>query len=176
MFTCGCTITDSNSPNVPISIAQLIQSVFNSMQTYTMAYTSGVIKQHKLKKKTANGKSRIRYSLPCRTATITTASPHMRGIYFILSENKKKLLYIGKDEDVAKRLADHLIVHSKSKQSQMKNISNYLINQKRTQVQYCAIEVDKAVNCTIIEALLIDYCMNNKTNNPKLDKLFNKRK
>lgn len=100
----------------------------------------------------------------------------MNGVYFLLSENKKKLLYIGKSKDVKKRLAEHLLDCAKNTNSKMGEISEYLKHKNTKKINYCAIKVDSEENASILETLLIWYCLNRKNNDERFDQMFNVRR
>ena len=125
--------------------------------------------------KTESGRIKVRNSLNASKVEIENF-PFDIGIYFILSEDKSKLLYIGQALDVKSRLKAHLIKKAESVSSEMFKINEYLINNKSKIICYYAIETT-ADNNAAIEGALIDYAIKQKNNGDKrFTDLFNERK
>lgn len=125
--------------------------------------------------KTESGRIKVHNSLNASKVEIENISFDI-GIYFILSEDKSKLLYIGKALDVKSRLKAHLIKKAESVSSEMFKINEYLINNKSKIICYYAIETT-ADNNAAIEGILIDYAIKQKNNGDiRFTDLFNERK
>lgn len=100
------------------------------------------------------------------------------GIYFIISYEQDKLLYIGKSKDLKSRLRQHLIKCALSTGSHISDLIKYLKERKNQgkvlAVKYCIINTAVNINNAAIEGALIDYVINNKSDS-FFDKCWNSR-
>lgn len=87
------------------------------------------------------------------------------GIYFILSYEEDKLLYVGKSKNIKQRLKDHLIQCNAKTYSHIEDVSQYLCNRQSNnlplKIKYCAIRVDNSKYNATVEGTIIDYILNN---------------
>ena len=98
------------------------------------------------------------------------------GIYFILSHDKKRLLYLGKSKKLSKRLEEHLISCNASTHSHIEDIYNYLLQQRleTRSVCYCVINTENDEHNAAIEGILLDY-INHNSGDEFLNQCWNNR-
>lgn len=100
------------------------------------------------------------------------------GIYFLLSYEEDKLLYVGKSKNIKQRLKDHLIQCNAKTYSHIEDVSQYLRDRQNKNLQlkikYCAIQVDDSKYNATVEGAIIDYILNN-SGDPFFSECWNKR-
>ena len=83
------------------------------------------------------------------------------GIYFILSEDEKNILYVGKSRQLKNRLKQHLIECPASTNSHIYDTYNYLLQQveakHQAKIKYCVINTTDHSKNAAIEGILLDY-------------------
>lgn len=85
-----------------------------------------------------------------------------KGIYFLLSDDCKSVLYIGKDKDLKKRLKDHLWSCHEKTNSKIKEVNEYINKLVDRKIRYRVIFTDGKYNAAI-EEVLINYVKSNST-------------
>ena len=126
-----------------------------------------------------NGKSSMVDSI-CQLNTEDEISSEIKGggLYFILSSDGEKLLYVGKSKNLRARLRQHLVKCSESTYSHIQDVCKYLQEKQESQeelsLSYCVVNTtDNTCNATI-EGALIDYILNKKSDT-FLEQCWNKR-
>lgn len=100
------------------------------------------------------------------------------GIYYILSYEEDKLLYVGKSKSIRQRLKDHLIQCNIKTYSHIEDVSRYLHDRQSKglllKIKYCAINVEDSKYNATVERTIIDYILNNSSD-LFFSKCWNKR-
>lgn len=150
-------------------IIELIKSP--EMTKYSIDYGADVICNKEYKNSTLN-------KVKIKTENSISDEIKGSGIYFILSSEEDKLLYIGKAKDLKDRLKRHLIECGTSTHSHIEDVYNYLLNEKNQkrllQIKYGVINSDNGNNAAI-EGALIDYILSMRGKYPFLDSCWNIR-
>ena len=101
------------------------------------------------------------------------------GIYFILSYEEDKLLYVGKSKNCFQRIKDHLIQCNTQTYSHIKDTYDYLLKrndeEKSLKIKYCTINVSDSRYNSSVEGIIIDYILNCINDNDFLSDCWNIR-
>lgn len=169
MLNCKIELSDGSKSVDPKYIIDKVFAECNNEFCYINLY---LITE---KIESEDGKVKIYYKLNPKNEEIQNFG-FSSGVYFILSGDKKKLLYIGKALDIKVRLKAHLIKRANSVSSEMFKILEYLRNNKENSIYYHAIETQEEYNAAI-EGVLIDYAISQANSGVERYKdLFNARK
>lgn len=100
------------------------------------------------------------------------------GIYFILSYEEDKLLYVGKSKNIKQRLKNHLIQCNVKTNSHIEDVSQHLCDRQSKKmplkIKYCAIHVDDPKYNATVEGTIIDYILSHP-DDPFFSECWNKR-
>lgn len=100
------------------------------------------------------------------------------GIYFILSAEGDRLLYVGKSKSLKTRLGQHLCKCPEKTYSHIFDVQKYLErrekNNKALEINYCVINTEKNNHNATIEGAIIDYILCQQDND-FLSECWNKR-
>lgn len=100
------------------------------------------------------------------------------GIYFILSYEEDKLLYVGKSKNIKQRLKNHLIQCNVKTYSHIEDVSQHLCDRQSKKlplkIKYCAIRVDDSKYNATVEGTIIDYILSHP-DDPFFSECWNKR-
>ena len=125
-----------------------------------------------------NNEKNVRYVINTKNSIDKSITSKDGGIYFIISYEEDKLLYIGKSRKLNSRLSQHLIKCSLSTGSHILDMIDYLKKRKESKqklaIKYCVIYTFENKNNAAIEGALTDYVSENK-DEPYFSECWNKR-
>lgn len=140
----------------------------NKVEIYKIEYDSPLV----CKKEYKNGKF-SNMTLSAKSEINVSGG----GIYFILSHDKKRLLYLGKSKNLSERLQQHLISCNASTHSHIEDVYKYLLQQNVEPkcVCYCVINTENDAHNATIEGILLDHIKNRNSGDEFFDQCWNKR-
>ena len=135
---------------------EVFKTVF-ALEKYDVHYKDGPIYHMEYK-----GDKFINKSIELDNEKVAFNDVKGGGIYFIFNEDGSKVLYLGKSQDLKKRLKEHLYKCPASTSSHIDDVIEYLKSKKGTKelhLKYCVLNTKDNHHNAAIEGALIDYMM-----------------
>ena len=144
-------LDESETPTTP---EEIFKKVF-TLEKYDVHYKEGPIYHMEFK-----GDKLINKFIEVGNENDAFNDVNGGGIYFIFNEDESKVLYVGKSQDIKKRLKEHLCKCSASTSSHIDDVIEYLKSKKDAKelhLKYCVLNTKDNKHNATIEGALIDY-------------------